>query len=549
MDKFQATGSNTHIVVFLLLLVGIGFCLNVPSPCKAANLTEEYQVTSTIELAAPLPSSQITVEDVKIQNVLNMSYICINGEDSPLPWNISEGKLAWKPQNVTVQSATISDNLGDNFPTLNYSNVYVSPQLNGTIPPNSSYVLSMVIVLNPGALYVDAYKAWEFGTTFITNLPLNTTILFPINFSVPYYGSGAAYSRDQYHKILTWNNSQQKPLNISATFLPFLYSPETIFLNFSEDISSVFPIFAGSTATMTEEFTSLAEYNGLSAPHIFGVIIPFPPSGNDTQVESVRDINGTCEKLPFELSDINYAYSGSFYPDYENQEVIIYPRVWVVENRYDYVVSVTFDLSSNSPSNATFGLLWPYDSAVRSTINLKSSGDWQVNLTQYTIVEFWLPQGTEPYSRPDYHIYYDIGTGRYLVRFVNASSEWTTGTWEIDFNITRLFNFFWTGVSSIILLLIALCIMIGFRKHPSNRILKGFAKILISKNIFPLISGFVFVAAELAIANDWTWSILTHKIVFTLILMVQVALTILVIVLGEKLEFGSTRSRRPALFE
>jgi hypothetical protein len=124
-------------------------------------------------------------------------------------------------------------------------------------------------------------------------------------------------------------------------------------------------MFTSSTGTITEEFTSLSEYNGLVAPQIFWIVIPFPPSGNNTLVESVYDINGSCEKLPFALSDINYAYSGSYYPDYKNQEVIIYPRARVVENLYDYVVSVTFDLSMNSPSNATFRLKWPYDYGVR----------------------------------------------------------------------------------------------------------------------------------------------------------------------------------------
>jgi hypothetical protein len=200
--KFLPRGSNNYTIALLLLLVLASLSLHIPSSTRAAaDLSEKYQVTSTIELAAPLPPNHITVGDVKIQNVLNMSYICINQEDSPVPWNISQGELTWKSNNLTVQSVSITDNLGGNFTHLNYSNLYMNPPLHGTIPPNFTYVLSMVMVLNPGALYIDANKAWEFGTTLVTNLTAEASIIFPINFSVPYYSSGAAYSRNQYHKI------------------------------------------------------------------------------------------------------------------------------------------------------------------------------------------------------------------------------------------------------------------------------------------------------------------------------------------------------------
>lgn len=534
MSKLLGMGSNGRVIVLSLLLILAGLALSASTPCKAANQSEKYQFVSEIDLAAPLPS-EMKVEDVKIQNVVRMSYIYVNEEDSPVPMNISQGKVVWKQVNLTVQSASIIDNLGESFTPLNYSDYIMNPPLEGAIQPHSMYNLSLVIVLMPGALYVDSYEAWEFGTTLDSALPTEASIILPINFSVPFSATGSEQSRDQNHKIFAWENSPQQRLTIAAVFLPFRYNPSTISLNFSLDISSVFPVFAGMTGTITQEFTSLSEYNGLTVPQIFELPVLFPPSGNDTRVVSVYDVDGSYTQLPEPLSEVNYTNCGTYYPDYKNQEVLVYPRARPTENLYDYVVSVTFDLGKNVPLNTTFGLLWPYECACKSAINLKTSGDWEVNLTQDTIVEFWLPQGTQPYENSNYSIHYDSEDGRYSVTFVNASSEWKTGTWEIDFSILRLYNLFWTEVASIVILAIVIIVMAVLRKHP----LKNAARKIISY-VIPLLTAFGPIAAEFYIAGDWFWDIFRQKITFTALLSVQVVLILAVIGLAQKWKFGKT---------
>lgn len=515
-----------------LLLILICLVLPVPPPCRAADLLERYQFASNIELACPLPN-ELKVEDVKIQNVVRLSYICVNEEDSPVQKNVSQGKVVWKTNNLTLQSASIIDNMGDSFMPLNYSGQIMNPPLEGTIPPHSMYNLSLIMVFMPGALYEDSFKAWEFGTVLSSALFTEASITLPIDFSVPFYAAGAERTRDQNHKVFAWNNSLQLTLNISAVFLPFLYNPETFFLNFSMDISSVFPVFAGTTVIITQEFRSLSEYNGLRVRQIFELSVLFPSSGNETRVVSVYDVDGPCAKLPNSLSEINYTNCGTYYPDYKNREVFVYPRARIHENYYDYTVSVTFDLGKEIPSNATSRLLWPYDCVWNSTINLKASGDWEVNLTQNTIVEVWLPQGTQPYEKTDYTIYYDVGEGRYLVRFVNASSEWTTGTWEIDFRIVRLYNFFLTEAASIVLLVLAIILMFFLRKR---QLRNAFRRIF--SHFIPSLTGFGLIVAEYVIAGDWFWNIMTQKIILTVLLAVQVVLTLVVLALAQKWKFG-----------
>jgi hypothetical protein len=142
------------------------------------------------------------VEDVKIQNVVRISYIYVNGEDSPVPMNISQGKVVWKQVNLTVQSASIIDNLGERFTPLNYSNYFMNPQLGGAIAPHSMYNLSLFIVLMPGALYVDSYEAWEFGTTLASALPTEASIILPINFSVPFSTTGSEQFREDRKSVV-----------------------------------------------------------------------------------------------------------------------------------------------------------------------------------------------------------------------------------------------------------------------------------------------------------------------------------------------------------
>jgi len=559
MSKFLTEVSRGHVIALSMLMILTGLFLSAPSPCRAANPSESYEFVSEIELAAPLPT-EIKVEDVQIQNTIRISYVCTNAEYSPVPWNISQGKVVWKSENLTVQSANITDNSGESFPLLNYSGYIMNPPLEGMIKPNSTYVLTLTMVFMPGALYSDSYQAWEFGTVLNSALPTEANITLPVNFSVPFRGIGARYSKGENHKIYTWQNSLGEPLNISVVFLPFPYNPQTIFLNFSSDISSVFPIWGGAMATETQEFTSLSEYNGFVVPQIFEIPVMFPPtSDNNTQVTSVCDSEGPCAKLPERLSEVNYSNSGKYYPDKVNQVVYVYPRATSTENLYDYIVTVTFDLGKLLPFNATLKdkLLRPYDCISRYTINLKPSGDWELNLTQGTIVQFWLPQGTQPDERPNYKTYYDSAKGRWSVTFVNASSEWTTGIWEIDFSILRLRDLFnWEIISIVYLaIIVVLAAVLRFVKpanflgtnwklhlekwklHLGNKTRRSISY-LAALGIGPGL----FVYEVTGVLGDWFWDVIPGKTVFTVLLIVQGCLTIAAPILVNKWVWQQTTS-------
>jgi hypothetical protein len=542
VNKLLDVGSNSSVIALSLLLILTSLVLSTPTPCSAADLLERYQFASKIELAAPLPS-ELRVEDVKIQNVVRLSYICVNDEDLPVQKNITEGKVVWKSNNLTIQSASIIDNMGDNFTPLNYSGYIMNPSLEGTIQPHSMYNLSLIMVLMPGAIYVDSLQAWEFGTVLGSALPTEASITLPIDFSVPFYAIGAEYDRDQNQKILTWQNSPPQTINVSAVFLPFLYNPETKSFNFSMDISSVYPVVANIKATVTQEFESLSEYNGLKVPQIFKLPVLFPPSGKNITVVSVYDIDGQCTKLLEPLSEINYANQGTYYPDYKNREVIVYPRVNMFENHYNYAVSVTLNFGNDIPANVTFGPQMPYDCTCRfNVINVSTRGDWKQNLTQNTVVEFQLPQGTQPYQRNDYTIDYE--NGRYSVRFVNASSDLTNGEWEIKFVIIRLQNFFDWELLSIFYLVIMIIAIVVLRFADSAALLKSKWRLQLGDNTKKGISylttlgiGPGLIAYEVTILGDWFWDVITQKITLTVLLVLQVGLTTAVFVLAQKWKF------------
>ncbi|HVP41479.1 MAG TPA: hypothetical protein VMS95_05970 [Candidatus Krumholzibacteriaceae bacterium] len=238
--------------------------LSTPVPSRAANLLARMQFVSQIELATPLPSV-MKVEDVKIQNILRISFICVNVEDSPAPLNITQGTINWHSGNFTVQFATIVDNLGHQYAPSIYNESVATPSYNVTIEPHSMYNVSLFMVLMPGAFYSSSYQAWFFGTRFGSILPIEASITFPSNFSIPFYTIGANYSIEQNYKVLTWQKPPQQTLNVTAVFLPFPYNPQTISFKYLTDISSIFPVPANSKTTVTQGSESLSEYNGLKS--------------------------------------------------------------------------------------------------------------------------------------------------------------------------------------------------------------------------------------------------------------------------------------------
>jgi hypothetical protein len=523
-------GSNRRGIAFLLLLILSLILLSTTNPCRATNSGKKYEFDSEINLGTSL-ANQMKVDDVKIQNVLNISYIFVNDEDFDIYRIIPQGDVAWKPENLTVQSASLNDNQGQTFTFINYSGIIMNPELKGWVRAHSIYTLSLIVVMMPGAFYVDQLQAWQFTACVNSSSPVQVRITLPINFSSPFYAPGAECTRDQSHKVYTWHNSlSQQAVNISVVFLPFPYNPETISLNFSTVISSVFPTVGGMTGTVTNEFRSLAFYDGLAVPPIFELSVLFPISYYDTQVVSVYDINGSCVSLPDRLSTIDYTNAGTYYVDPKNGVVIVYPRARTSENLYHYIVGVSFDFGA-LPSNASFGLLWPYDRGYRSTMNLTPSGDWKIDLTHGTLVEFLLPQECEPYESSDYRIYPDHTRGGSLVRFVSTSEEWTTGIWSIQFYIVRLRNVFSIEVSSVVLLIGVIVAMFSFRKRrlasPPKKAISTF---------LPSITGPGLIAFEFLVAGDWFLNIFGET-TFAVLLSIQIILAVIAYLLAQKWKF------------
>jgi hypothetical protein len=526
VDKFPVGGFNGRVIGLSLLLILTGLVLSTSTLCRAANLSERYQFDSKIELATPLPS-EMKVEDVKIQNVLNISYICVNDEDFDVQKTISQGQIAWEPKNLTIQSASIIDSLGETFPFINYSGIITNPELSGIIPAHANYTLSLIVVMIPGASYVSQFQAWQFAVSTNTSLPVQASVTFPSDFSIPFFAVGAEFTKDQGHKIYTWDNSpSQEMLNISVVFLPFPYNPETKSLKFFWDIPSIFPVPTNIKVTMTHEFVSLSQYNGLNVPQIFSVPVLFPASGKDIRVLSVFDADGQYSKLYYPLLEPSNADYGTYYPDYDNSIVVVYPRSRSHGNHYYYDVSVTFDFGNEIPANVTFGFLMPYDaSTVFTLVNIEPAGDWKLNMTQDAILEFLLPHETRPYPNSDYAS--DInGDGRYIVKFLlNTSLEVTSGIWKIDFYISGLFAFFWTEVAAILIYSLAIFGVVVFRKrHSRNPIGK------MTSYVIPSLSLSGFIGAEYLIVGDLFWNIIFQRPVFTALLIIQVVLYVMVIV-------------------
>lgn len=536
VNKFLGVGSKSRGIALSLLLIITSLALSTTTSCTAINLREGMQFVSKIDLAASLPS-KMKVEDVKIQNVLRISYILVNDEDLPVYFNVSQGTVKWHPGNLTVQFASVVDNLGNSYtPSIN-NGFIMNPNYEVMIEPHSMYNASLIMVLMPGASYSSSFQAWFFGAYLSGALPVEASVTFPSNFSIPFYTIGANYSIDENHKVLTWQMSPQQTLNMTAIFLPFSYDPETKAFKYVIDVSSIFPIPTNIKGTLSHAFESLSEYNGLKVPQIFRLPVLFPASGKDIQVVSVYDIYGQCDLTLEPLSEPGDANRGSYYVDHENQEVLVYPRAKVRENRYDYNVSVTFDYGNYVPANVIFGPLLPYQGSANLTIvSVIATGDWKQNITQKTIVEFWLPQGTQPHQSNDYTI--GEKDGRYVVRFVNASSEQTSGTWLIIFDIIRLRNFFIMEILSIVLLVAILIMMAVLRKrHLGDTVRK-----VISYAV-PLVTAPSLIAAEYFIAGDWFWDIINQKIFLTALLLIQVCFTVAVFVLSQKWKFGQQTTR------
>jgi hypothetical protein len=298
------------------------------------------------------------------------------------------------------------------------------------------------------------------------------------------------------------------------------------------DISSIFPVPTNIKATITHEFESISEYNGLEVPPIFELPVLYPASGEDIQVMSVYDSEGKCNKTLEPFSEPSDTSRGSYFNDLQNRKVIVYPRAKVYENHYEYTVSVTFDFGNNIAANVTFGLLMPYEEAVIfNVLNVSATGDWKQNVTQSITIEFWLPEGTRPYQSNDYTIGNE--DGRYVVRFVDTSSKLESGKWQINFYVVRLYNFFIAEVVLTVTLAVILIVMAVFRKRQLNNTVRRLICYLI-----PLTTGSGLFAYEFYIIGDWIWNVLTQKLLFTILLLLQACLAVAVFMLAQKWQFG-----------
>ncbi|HVP41480.1 MAG TPA: hypothetical protein VMS95_05975, partial [Candidatus Krumholzibacteriaceae bacterium] len=198
---------------------------------------------------------------------------------------------------------------------------------------------------------------------------------------------------------------------------------------------------------------------------------------------------------------------------------------------------MTFDFGSYVPFNVTSGSLLPYEeSATFKIVNITTTGDWKLNLTQGTVVEFLLPEGTLPYRSNDYTIGYE--SGRYTVKFINASSEFTSGTWKINFYNVRLYNFFFIEMASVIFLAAILVIMVMLhfgwigillnKTHLGKAIRKRTSKFHLGDTARKLILAFLsgvagptLILFELTIIGDWFTDLVTKKLIFTGLLILQ----------------------------
>jgi hypothetical protein len=552
MNRFFTVSSKNRAIAFSIVIMLFYAAFSWPTPSRAENLFVSMQFASKMELAAPLPG-ELTVADVRILNILRISYLCINDDDSPAQFNVTQGTVMWQLGNLTVQYATVVDNLGNSFSPINNDSYIMNPYHEAVIEPHSMYNLSLIVFLEPGAHYSSSFQAWAFSVHVGSILPVEVSITLPSNFSIPFYTVGANYSRNLDYKVLTWQKPPLKTLNLTAVFLPFLYNPETKSFKYVTDVSKFFPVAGSIKATQVHEFESLSEYNGLKVPQISELPVSFPAAGKDIQVVSVFDTSGKCNSTLEPLSEPTDANRGSYYVDFANHQVIVYPRARIYENHYNYNVSVTFDFGNEPVANITFGQLLPYEgSIVFKIINVTVTGDWKQNITQNTMVEFWLPEEAQPYSSNDYTIAYS--NGRYSVRFVNASSELTSGTWRINFYIVRLYNFFFIASFSILCLVVILftvCILhfgwlYAFLKkvHLENTVRKLALKLHLGNTLREFIPIALSIMAagpalfyEFNILGDWISDVFTQKPVFTALLLTQLILWATTLVSARKWKF------------
>ncbi len=536
MNKFF-DGLNRRAFAVLLSLIMAGLAISTPIPCKAINLSETMEFASKIQLAAPLPSV-MKVEDVKIQNALRISYILVNDEASSIQLNVPQGTLKWQYGNLTLQYASIADSLGNSYAPLAFNGSVMNAQLEVAVEPHTMYNLSLSMILIPGALYDTSYKAWFFGAHLGHILPIEATISLPADFSIPFYSAGAEYRRDQNYTILTWQKPPAQALNVTAVFLPFSYGPETKSLSFKFDLPQIFPIATNTQATMTQEFESTSSYNGLEVPQISEVPILFPSRGKDIQVTAVFDSGGQCNRTFEPISQPADAYRGNYYVDLDNQEVIVYPRALEYENRYEYRVSVTFDFGNDASGNVTYGSLMPYEGrSVFGILSLDVTGNWKLNMAQGLIVEFWLPEGTLPYPSNNYTT--DYKDNRYIVRFVNAPSALTSGTWKIDFYIARLKNLYLAETFSIIMLtailLVMLILHLGRQGTLVKKIRPGTTAGILIQFASAVFLG-VAIIYEFNTIGDWLSNLITRKPLLVSLLVFQVILTMTVFFFAQKLK-------------
>ena len=451
MKKFAKKLAVFSIALLFLLLTPVTL-----NPTKALTVIENREVIGTLIAPTEIPLGALPKDlnfTVDYDLSLSIRY------DNALGMYLYKGALGYYFETLPTD-ISISDNLGNNYLPLIENGSLSTPDVNVTIPSNFTYKLTLHFRNADAAQFLTDMSSFELGYSANADALFSTTVILraPKEYTIVPLVAGAVKTSDNNYQAYIWNYGKGEAVTACISFLPFptLRTVRTMSVTMEQltkDPNS------GLREVLAMTFDSKSNVSIWHVSLIMPLVISFPNSDKNAQVESVSDGQGECERHTEPLdSTINSL--GKYYVDNQKQQVIIYPRSSYTDEvqKFDVTINFLFYNARGEASSPNIPFYEPYKTYSVLSFNFNNLPTLNLDLTGSFTVKLIFPQGYDSFSNADNERFKVISEDGHpaIIFNYNSPTNLPKTEWITLYDDTAFRDYFVQQVANISLLVIAL---------------------------------------------------------------------------------------------
>ena len=420
---------------------------------------QSNEIVITIKPVTPI-TTDTPPDEFKFECSYLLSNSYVNEDDDYVGLHILEGIIGWNFGGYSIRNTTIFDNLGNSFDPLVKGNRVCNPTADVVLPPSFEYKIFLSFKTDYGISFDNENREYLFELHFEITSPNTLEVRFPINFTVlkcnvrTLYTANVTRTQGNQRIALKCAVLPDKPFSMFVRFIPFCIQGIVKSFKLTLDIPEVFPIKGCVRGTYEQVFETPATFSIWEINPLFAIPVPFPEYAQSLTVEKVWDGLGDCKAISKPVENLNNSSLGYYYVDYENRNVVVYPRYHYRGDFYEYSVGATFVCP---PEYKPFEMeaykergSYTYESHL-TIDDVLTPPNWKLDITGNVEIKFILPTDAEPSISKSENPTIDFEDDRPVALFVyNSPKTLSPNSWRVIYDIVPLRNLYWLEVVSII---------------------------------------------------------------------------------------------------